>query len=60
MTSPPASDQPVSHPGAHRPSADEDATLRADEQVEARIFWKGLVALAIAALVAFARQRWWL
>jgi hypothetical protein len=34
--------------------------LHRDQQVENRLFWKGLAALLFTVAVAVARQRWWI
>lgn len=45
-------------PGPQEPSAEQ--LLREDEHSESRVFWKGLLALALTVAIAWARQRWWL
>lgn len=34
--------------------------LEHDQQIENRLFWKGLAALLFTGLVAVVRQRWWI
>ena len=34
--------------------------LHRDQQVENRLFWKGLAALLFTVAVAVVRQRWWI
>lgn len=33
--------------------------LDADTRLEARLFWKGALSLALVIALAYARQRWW-
>lgn len=46
--------------GAGDPVADSgaEAELRADERTERLIFWKGLLSLAVVAVVVWVRQRY--
>ncbi|MEO5746236.1 MAG: hypothetical protein ABIQ53_16845 [Terracoccus sp.] len=36
------------------------AQLEHDQSSEDRLLWKGVLALAGAVALAFARQRWWI
>jgi hypothetical protein len=45
----------VSEP-AHRAV---ERVLERDRRTEARVLWKGAVALAFTVALAFVRQRWW-
>ncbi len=37
----------------------EDEPLQQDRRVEARVLWKGVLALLGTVALALVRQRWW-
>lgn len=38
----------------------DDLRLRTDVRSEGRVLWKGVLAMALVLMLAYARQRWWL
>ncbi|WP_302849032.1 hypothetical protein [Serinicoccus kebangsaanensis] len=38
---------------------DDDRQLSADVRTERWVLWKGVLAMVLVLVVAYARQRWW-